>query len=90
VSPKSVKTSPENIIHVACGMTMKSVVTLRSTVNNTIEIVIERMVTYGSNRDPRSAVTPRTTGRMGRMHGARTVSMPDTSATRASVMRYMV
>ena len=84
MSPRSMSIPPERYFQKLCGISIKSVDTFRSTVNNTTEIASEKVTKYGYHFCFSQILPARTTGRTGRTQGASIVRTPARNDTKKS------
>ena len=75
-NPNKIKIPPERYVHTAGGIMISAVEALRRNVKTIIESPSEATTMYGVARLRPEADEPTTTGSSGKMHGARTVSIP--------------
>src|SRR3989344_1492930 len=74
--PNRMRITPEMSCHVLCGMLMKTVLTLRSTVNKITERPSDAVMVYARLRLPPATDPPTITGRSGSTHGASALKTP--------------
>lgn len=85
--PKATRIHPENDFQKIGGIPIKAVLAFRINENTIIETLREAIITRGIFLlFPSSALAPRTIGKSGKTHGARTVRTPNKNDMASKVM----
>lgn len=86
MSQRAMRIPPERYFQKLCGISIKIVETLRTTVKRTIETASENITRYGYHFCFSESEPARTTGSTGRTHGASMVKIPAKNEARRRVI----